>query len=155
MQTHEFTPDPADPAFCAEPCGMPKANRRHNVAGAAAAALRSATVNYTHTSPNATDKSNEAGLRALPTSGSIKAKLLDAICRVDPQRGMTDSELFAAFPDIGQSSVRPRRIDLRADGWLEPVLDENYRQVTRGGFTAWRLSPAGRAQWKPSEEAVA
>lgn len=142
-QLHEFKPDPDDPDWCT--CGLPRKNGRHATA-AATIPLPSATRNTVHTSLDATQNSILAAERALPKSGTIKAELLDTIMAVDPERGMTDKELERALPRIGANSLRPRRVDLVKDGWLEPVRTERG-QVLRDGFTAWRLTAAGRRQW--------
>lgn len=142
---HEFKPDPDDAEYCE--CGLPKKNRRHADAAVVAKPLPSAGRNHTHLSVNSTANSFHAGMRAFPKSGTIKLELLTAISAVDATRGMTDRELEQALPTINVNSLRPRRHDLVDDGWLEPVRNDSGQQVTRGGFTAWRLTAAGRHQW--------
>lgn len=139
LMTHDYEPDDDIADMCI--CGLPRGNRRHAADPAVLGEL-AATI-----APLPVLMSREtlaAAKRALPGSVSVKGRVLTVIAKVDPRRGMTDSELAMAMPLVNGNSLRPRRIDLTHDGWLEQATDAAGELVSRGGFAAWRLSDAAR-----------
>lgn len=91
-----------------------------------------------HTIAGKTATSREAALRALPRSGSQRARILDLFLAVN-KTGWIDEEI-EQWLGIGANSERPRRKELQEGGWIE---DSGRRRQTRSGAMAivWVATP--------------
>lgn len=81
----------------------------------------------TLTRRDAPDTSRHAALRALPKSGTQRARVLNLLRNV--QDGLTDEQMQAALA-LSPNSQRPRRVELVAGGW---VKDSGERRPTAMG----------------------
>lgn len=85
----------------------------------------------------AADTSRAAALRAYPRSGTQRERVLMLLKNL--LDGLTDDELSAAL-DLSPNTVRPRRVELVAGGW---VKDSGRRRNSAGGSPAvvWVYCP--------------
>lgn len=110
--------------------------------------------------PGRTETSRAASLRALPRSGTQRARVLHVLSHPPLDYGLTDEQIALAL-NMDPNAVRPRRLELVAGGWVEParptiasaldgyqsVTDPKWGQVlvrpTRSGANAivWRAVP--------------
>lgn len=72
----------------------------------------------------------------------VTGKLRQAVYAFAVERGnygFTDAELFTAFPDKPENSIRPRRIELQQSGRLE---DSGKRRLNSRGraCVVWRIA---------------
>lgn len=135
--------------FCK--CGLPQRNRHHAQPGSSIldrVAQQSASTSLT-SSPNT---SVLAAVQAMTHASSARAAVFKEIATFSDKHGVTDEELATreSLKWWPINTLRPRRIDLRHDGLLEPVLDEDgqeVRRATKGGSpaTAWRLTAPARS----------
>jgi hypothetical protein len=87
-----------------------------------------------------TETSKAAAWAALPGSGTQRRRVLELVGRC----ACTDEEISHHL-DMNPSSVRPRRGELVAGGWIE---DSGVRKATESGEFAvvWSLTIRGREQ---------
>jgi hypothetical protein len=93
------------------------------------------------------DTSLKAAERALPSSGSQRAKVLNLLKDSYPG-GYTDEEMVDIL-GLNPNSQRPRRVELCEMKWIE---DSQERRPTRSGEEAivWRY--VGWANWFRSQK---
>jgi hypothetical protein len=137
MDLHPFDPYPTVPGVCQE-CDMPESNRsQHPTTGAVLRPLQN-TIRPIRFDGRRT--STLAALKAAPKSSTVKGQVLAIIAAAPRDHGVTDAELGHKLMRVKQNTLRPRRIDLVEEGWVEPVPTADGKELTRGGFTCWRLS---------------
>lgn len=87
---------------------------------------------------DARDTSRRAALRALPSSGTARARVLDAL-RAAGELGATDEQLQAST-GLPASTERPRRVELVQQGW---AADSGQRRPSATGSPSavWRYVP--------------
>lgn len=93
------------------------------------------TLLNTITGRNHPDTSHAAALRALPCTGTGKARVLARLQEVHPA-GLTDEELQRQL-NMGPNTCRPRRVDLVREGWVEDS-GERVPSSTGSPSIVWR-----------------
>lgn len=150
--THSAVPVRYDDDWECRTCGSPvvdpetPAARHHDERQPETPAQRlpSLTRNVAPTGPRAT--SNLAADAALPKTGTLRRQVFDAITA----GGRTDDEVEVLLGRTHQS-VSASRFTLARDGWVEPLLDEDGKAVTRptrtgNAATVWTPTAASRQQ---------
>jgi hypothetical protein len=113
---------------------------------ASGVASASPTVNAPgRTARAATETSRRAALAVLPKTGGQRRRILDAVAavaRTPGVVGLTDVQL-ATSTGLPPNTVRPRRGELVAGGWLEPA--DTKREHHGREHTVWCLTQKAAA----------
>lgn len=149
MTEHEFVPDSYGDC---EHCPLPERSPRHIKPApvpAPAPALKPVPNLGVALTPNQSDASQQAALSAWPRAGTARAAVLDALAATG-DHGATDDDLVFDT-DLPANTLRPRRVELVAAGWVVAATDETGKPLTRkstqgNDAQVWVLSPAARQQ---------
>jgi len=120
--------------------GPPRTQRARGVAAASATANGAGSARL-----GGSDTSTLAALAVTPRTGGQRRRVLDAVAAVarDPRVvGLTDLQLAHAT-GLGPNSVRPRRVELVAGGWLEAAPEKREHHGTL--HTVWVLTQKAAA----------
>lgn len=147
--SHLFTPD--DNGFGCDLCPLPRNHPTHDTPPAR---VLPTPVGPPVVTPAQAATSVEAAHRAWPHVNTHRWWILMALDATDV--GNTDEDL-AAVLEVGLNTIRPRRGELVAAGWVEPLCDRDGVLVTRPTSTGaqaqvWCLT--ADAAWRLGREAA-
>lgn len=142
--SHPFNPDENN-LGCLD-CPLPKAHPTHDTAHAPAALPDPARLGVALT-PDQAPTSQAAAHVAWPRAGTARwSVLVDLDLAGD--RGCTDEEL-AHDLDLDLNTIRPRRGELAAAGWIAKATTPHGEPITRAtargnAADVWTLTPLAR-----------